>query len=301
MTKNVRRRSLIIGSAAFGMTQQMPAWAAGCATNRLFFSGEQVSSVSVSKCPGIASEIQELDTELNRIQLAPDTTIEAMYRELENNLAASQSRREAAEMATKAAIQANDATIKDETIKAIRSTNDLVLATAMQTRNPNFIGAAVGVHVTTGTGVFAYQAMEAQNGNELEKATVVLFQDRKAMYSIMTSSPGRELAKKQAALVIKVGQSAYQIGQAVIDNNQLRTDLAELEVELQGLRSDIAGLPVNVNESRAYFANRIIAVREIYQLLSTDCSANDCQVNIDNNNNNNNNNNNSPSPIIGPF
>lgn len=271
---NLSRRSLLLAGTSLGIAPNL-ALAAG--HSDLLMYGADMGSVDVANCTAIADEIAEIDTRIAEVQAAPESEIEAWYVQVSSSLDSQSATLKAALDAAQAAIDANDTDIKDEIIKAVGVANDLLLATAIQTRNPNFIGAAIGVNVTSGTAVLTYQVMSAESAEQSEGAVVTFVEGRKRMVtSLVTQKPGYKLAKKQTEMAAQLALIAFEILGGAVEASKLREHARELKKDLQALDARIVGLPGNVQQTREHMLDDLRAQREFYQLIQL---APNCMIN----------------------
>ena len=270
------RRSFCVGTA---VTTLSPLAAIAQNDPAISFGGQSIDSMSddVADCGIFADEIARIDAEIAALAIAPDTEIESRYAALSSALDSQTGQLAKAIAATDTAIAATAAEIEGEVISALSTSNDLLLATAVQTRNPQLVGAAVGAHVLTGTGIFAYQTINARDGQQVQKAAVALFEGRKTMVTVFIDGPGSELAKKQAEMVVGLAVSAARITAGAWELSELQGDMTQLKSRLAALDKDTAGLPVNVSDSRTFFILRLQAEKELYQLIQTE-APDDCQI-----------------------
>ena len=270
----INRRIFLVSSLSTGLVAE-PALSGG--HQNLAFHGEETNAFEIANCGAIATEIARAQQEIDAFIVAPEITIEQEFIKLTQSLDLQAGELAAAHTATEKAIQSANAELKVNSIRAINSANDLLLATAVQTRNVNFIGAAVGVHVLTGTAVFSYQAVTAKNNSDTAGAIAVLANGRKTMVTILTTGPGTKLAEKQGKMAGKLIVSGFKIVKNLYTANELRNDLGLIKNDLEALEASQAGLPVNNAQMREFLINRLKAEKALYQMIEQ-AGGGDCKV-----------------------
>lgn len=262
----LNRRATLAGAVATGAT--LRATKAQAATGMTYY-GVLNDTQPVAKCPGLAQEIKRIDDEIELLTRMPDGDIEQRFIKLSEALNAQSGALARALAAAEKAATSNAAGIQENTLKAIVAANDLLLATAVQTRNPEFIGGAAGVHVSVGTGTFAFQMISVTGRADVGGAVATLWQGRKSMVTILMKGPGRELAEKQAEMIYELAGSAYGIATGLMDAAKLKTEMQAHRDRVKGLEASKAGLPVNLEQTRMFFINRLLAERSLYALLQS--------------------------------
>ncbi|WP_423209207.1 hypothetical protein E2976_20805 [Paracoccus yeei] len=262
----LNRRAMLAGAAAVGTT--LGAGTANAATRTTYY-GALNENQTVANCAGLAQEITRIEDEIALLSQAPDGDIENHYRKLSEALNAKSGALALAIAATETAATSNAANIQENVLKAIVAANDLLLAIAVQTRNPEFIGCAAGVHVLVGTGVFAFQTISVQDQAAVGGAVATLWKGRKTMVTILTTQPGRELAKKQAKMVSELATSAYRIATGSANAAELKAEMEAHHEQLRALDASVAGLPGNIAQTRTFLINRLAAERALYAVLQS--------------------------------
>lgn len=263
---DLNRRAMLAGAVATGAT--LRAGTAQAATGMTYY-GVLNSSQPVANCTGLLREIQRIDDEIALLNSMPDGDLENRYRKLTEALNAKSGVLALALAAAERAATSNAASIQENTLKAIVAANDLLLATAVQTRNPEFIGCAAGVHVGVGAGIFAFQTISVTGRADVGGAVATLWQGRKTMVTILMTNPSRDLAKKQAEMVYRLATSAYQIANGIADAARLKAEMQAHRERLLALEASKAGLPANLEHTRTFFVNRLSAERSLYALLQS--------------------------------
>ena len=285
MTTKFTRRQTLNGGLAIGVTTALPLQAQGILDVKFTGFATDVAgqfppaSSSVANCGVLADEVTRVQNDIATVDAASDVELDSQIRQIFDALDVETGALSNAIAETQDAISANDANIEKAAIQAFRNTNDLILATAVQSRNPQFVGAAVGVHILADTGFFAYQAITAPpQSTKVEKAIVTLVKGRKQMYTVFKTGPGVGLAKKQAKMATSLMVAVARVAKGSYQASALRSDLTKLENDLQALDKNSAGLPNNSAETRPYFRARLEAELELYELINTSLSPSDCLI-----------------------
>lgn len=263
---DLNRRAILAGAVATGAT--LCAGTAQAATGMTYY-GVLNNNQPIANCTGLLQEIQRIDAEIELLNSMPDGDIENSYRKMAEALNTASGALARALAAAEKAATSNAASIQENTLKAITAANDLLLATAMQTRNPEFIGCAAGVHVSVGTGIFAFQTISVTGRADVGGAVATLWKGRKTMVTILKTNPGRDLAKKQTEMIYRLSTSAYQIATGIVDAARLKAEMQAHRERLLAVDASRAGLPVNLEQTRTFFVNRLNAERSLYALLQS--------------------------------
>ncbi|MEO0429872.1 MAG: hypothetical protein AAF160_20810 [Pseudomonadota bacterium] len=271
------RRTFALSITASTLCLASPARAADSA---LALAGEEIpaGAATLADCAVIGSGLSQINGKIAEVAIMTDTELFAELQRVEAALAETGSKHEVAAKALDAAIAANASELKEKSIEAVRKGNDLMLATAVQTRNVHLVGAAVGTHVLVGTGVFAVQAMRAETQGEQIYAAAVLAEDRMAMVGIFRTGPGTELLRKQVELSFDLLQIGNEVNNLAGDGAALREQLRQAKAALAAIRADQGLLPGTAEDTRAYLTHQLEAERFVYDLLATTYSSTLCRV-----------------------
>lgn len=270
----LKRRTFLVNSAALAL---VPTATIAAGHSSLTIGGVSVPTASVADCQDLGNEIAEIDQEIARLQNAPDSEIERWYRNTSSALDKQSGQLKTALDAANAAVAANDAAVERDVIKAIQQSNDLLLASAIQTRNPQFVGAAVGVNVISGTAVFSYQVMTTDSTQKSQGAVFVFANGRKRMLmQLVRNKPGIELAKKQVKMALKLAVTTGKIAANAYKSGELQQDAGAIASDLEALDAQIVGLPVNLQDTREHMIEDLSAQKELYELIDL---APGCQIN----------------------
>lgn len=260
-----------------------------CSPNAFAQSGEvsvfkgagsiPTDKIPLADCSGVGRAIDTINAEIARVQSMNNNELFKMLEKVENSLDASKATHKAAMDATNAALSANNAQIKKKAIVAVRKANDLMLATSVQIGNPQLVGAAAGMHVLVGTGVFAVQAIQAKDNNVLGNAIVTLTKDRVSMATILTKNKGK-LAEQQVKLGVAIFRTGVEIGKLANDASALKSELSKQKHALLEIEKEKVDLPKNGPQTRAYFVAMLEANRFVFDILQTAYGNNNCQTDL---------------------
>jgi len=277
MTVHLTRRNTLVAAGSFVFASASSAYAQ-LQQDILVASGDISSNYTLANCSSLQDAKAEINSNIAAVNGMTDIQLLDRLNGISDELRLSASKRAEAVEASEEAIAATAADIEAKSLKAVRLANDLQLATAVQTRNPQIVGAAAGTHVLVGTGVFAYQAIQATSSDGVINAGVVLSKDRMAMMTIIKSGPGVKLAKKQVALTYRLFTVSGQITKGIADLRAFKAELRELKAALDDLEASISGLPATAEDTRNYFRSHLETERLIYDLLDTVYGGSDCQI-----------------------
>lgn len=277
MSISITRRRTIVSGSAFICLSTTPV-VAQLSQDVKVAEGDPSTNYTLADCDALDLAKAEISARISAVNGMTDLQLLNRLTEITEDLNATASKRAAAVEATQAAIAASASDIEAKSVDAVRLANDLQLATAVQTRNPQLVGAAAGAHVLIGTGVFAYQAIQATSSSGITNAGVIIAEDRMAMMTIISSGPGRELAKKQVELAFRLFVVGGQITKGIIDLAAFKSELRGMKKALDALKASVAGLPATAEDTRAYFRSHLETERLIYDLLQSVYGADNCTV-----------------------
>lgn len=237
-----------------------------------------LQTLPVADCNVIGQMRAEAEAERGAIASASESVIDAHYRRITGALDAQASERQATLDAVRAAQAASGGQVFALARTAVKSSADLFVTIAIQTRNPQLIGAAVGIDLVIDTADFVHQVVRAENVIQTQEAVNMLLKDRTVMVQSLVSGPGRAFSQKQFATAKAITEVMKEIAETAASEARLKARLADAEQALEEIETQVANLPVNNAAMRQYMIDTLNADIFVLDILQTEFSSSGCRI-----------------------
>lgn len=231
----------------------------------------------VANCDDLATYTAQAKSRLAWTASASDAEIEAWYRRVVAALDEKTGERLAAVRSLESALAASGGALGRLARVALVGSADLLLAVAVQTRNPSLIGSAVGVDIVVDTTELAIQLISSDSSSSALEAVVVFIEGRATLVLTLLSGPGKTFGERQVEVAKAITDAMFSLGEATMDEQRLKKDLSAARRSLEALKSQSAGLPVNLSETRRFMRDRLEAEIRLYDLLRNGYSSQGCR------------------------